>query len=88
VAVTVDEPAVLSVTVKSRVPATRAAFDGSVAALSDDVMATVGVAEATTFQFASTAFTVTVTSPACRDVGEPVLPVAVPGAAVSPGRST
>ena len=83
-----EEPAVFKVTVKSRVPATRAALDGSVAAVSDDVIATVGVAEETTFQFASTAFTVTVASPACRDVGEPVLPVDVPGAAVSPGSRT
>src|SRR5258707_11111369 len=37
-------------------------------------------------QFASTAFTVTVNAvPAVRAVGDPVFPLAVPGAAVSPG---
>lgn len=62
---------------------------GSVADPSDDVIATVGVADDTTFQFASTAFTVTDTDdPAVTAVGEPDLPVAVPGSAVSPGSST
>src|SRR2546427_106731 len=43
----------------------------------------------TTFQFASTALTVTVKAvPAVCAVGVPVLPLAVPGAAVSPGIST
>src|SRR5437870_4743655 len=40
----------------------------------------------TTFQFASTALTVTLNAaPAVCAVGVPVLPLAVPGAAVSPG---
>src|SRR6266542_2843050 len=43
----------------------------------------------TTFQLASTALTVTLKAvPAVRAVAVPVLPVAVPGAAVSPGTST
>src|SRR5262249_56587463 len=42
----------------------------------------------TKFQFASTAFTVTLNAaPAVCAVGVPALPVAVPGAAVSPGAS-
>ena len=52
-------------------------------------MATVGVADVTRFQLASTALTVTLTgAPAVTPVGVPVLPVTVPGAAVSPGSST
>lgn len=89
VAVIVCAPAVLNVTEKSLVPDTRAAFDGSVAAPSDDVIAMVCVEDDTTFQFASTAFTVAVMpDPATSSVGVPVLPVDVPGAAVSPGSST
>ena len=50
-------------------------------------MPTVSVIELTRFQFASTALTVTLNAPpAVCAVGVPVLPVAVPGAAVSPGR--
>jgi len=86
--VTVCDPAVFNVTEKSLVPDSSAAFDGNVASLSDDVIATVGVDEETTFQFASTALTVTVTAdPAVTALGDPLLPVDVPGAAVSPGRS-
>src|SRR5690348_16708207 len=82
VAVTVCEPRVLSVTLKLRVPATSAALAGKVALLSDDVTPTVCVTVETTFQFASTALAVTLNAaPAPCDVGEPVLPVAVPGAA-------
>jgi hypothetical protein len=58
VAVTVREPAVLSVTLNVFVPATSAAFAGSDAFASEDVIPTVSVEE-TRFQFASTAFTVT-----------------------------
>jgi hypothetical protein len=87
--VTVREPEVLRVTVKFFVPLTRAAFEGSVAAESDEVIATVWVWVVTLFQFASTAFTVAVNElPAVCAVGVPVLPDDVPGAAVSPGRST
>src|SRR5205823_13083203 len=78
-------PTVLSVTEKVAVPAVRAAFIGSVALTSLDVIAAVSVL-LTTFQFASTAFTVTLNAlPAVCAAGEPVLPLAVPGAAVSPG---
>src|SRR5204862_5014151 len=58
---------------------------GSVAAESEDVMATVSVAE-TGFQSASTALTVTVNAdPSSCALGLPVLPVELPGEAVSPG---
>ena len=66
-------------------PATSAAFAGRAAFASVEVMPTVSV-ELTGFQFASTAFTVTENEePAVRFDGLPVLPEAVPGAAVSPG---
>ena len=61
-AVNVDEPAVFGVIENVLVPATRAAFAGSVALASVEVMPTVSV-ELTTFQFASTALTVTVKAP-------------------------
>ncbi len=84
-AVNVDEPAVFGVIENVLLPATSAAFAGSVALASVEVMPTVSV-ELTTFQFASTAFTVTVKAPpAVWAEGAPVLPEAVPGAAVSPG---
>src|ERR1044071_9673368 len=87
-AVTVCEPSVLSVTLNAFVPATSAALAGKVALVSDDVMPTVCVIVLTKFQFASTALAVTLNAVlALADVGEPVLPVAVPGAAVSPGTS-
>ena len=85
VAVTVFEPAVLNVTLNVWVPAASAAFDGSVAFASELVIAIVSVEEAT-FQFASTSLTVTENCvPAVWADGVPVLPLAVPGAAVSPG---
>src|SRR2546422_1021002 len=85
-AVTVCVPVVLSVTLKFFVPTTSAAFDGRTAFESDEVMPTVSVTLVIKFQFASTALTVTVNATAaCCAVGEPVLPVALPGAAVSPG---
>ncbi len=88
VAVTVFAPAVLKVTLKFFVPPTSAAFAGRIALASLDVIATESVA-VTGFQFASTAFTVTVRKePAVWAVGLPVLPLAVPGAAVSPGMSS
>ena len=59
VAVTVADPAVRRVTEKVLVPATSGAFAGGVADPSLEVIATVGVAVDTTFQFASTALTVT-----------------------------
>src|SRR5439155_17364640 len=84
-AVTVRLPVVLSVTLKFFVPATSAALEGRMALASDEVIATESVL-LTTFQLASTALTVTVNATAaCWAVGEPVLPVALPGAADSPG---
>jgi hypothetical protein len=90
VAVTVAVPLVASVTAKAFVPDTRAALAGSVAELSLEVMRTVGVAELTTFQFASTALTVALKDvvAVCAAGVAAVLPVAVPGAATSPGSST
>jgi hypothetical protein len=85
VAVTVHEPAVFNVTVNAFVPATIAALAGSAAFASLDVMPTVSVL-LTTFQFASTALTVTLNDvPAVWLLGEPVLPVADPAEADSPG---
>ena len=76
---------VLKVTLKVRVPAARVLFAGSVALASLEVIATVSFVF-TTFQFASTELTVTLKAvPAVCVEGVPVLPLAVPGAAVSPG---
>src|SRR6266481_3518086 len=87
VAVTVALPAVFKVTLKVLVPETRAAFTGKLASESLEVIPTVWFV-LTTFQLASTALTVTLKAvPAVRAVGVPVLPVEVPGAAVSPGTS-
>ena len=58
VAVTVRLPAVLSVTLKVWVPEIKAAFAGSVALLSEELIPTVSAAFVTRFQLASTAFTV------------------------------
>src|SRR6266536_4329099 len=86
-AVCVCEPPVLSVTLTVRVPADNAPLAGQVALESVEVMPTVWVLP-TRFQLASTALTVTLNAvPAARAVGVPLLPVAVPGAAVSPGTS-
>src|SRR6476469_4858995 len=86
VAVKVLEPAVMGVTERVLVPATSAVFAGRVALASVEVMPTVSV-ELTGFQLASTALTMTLNDePAVCGDGEPVLPEAVPGAAVSPGR--
>src|SRR5436305_1617827 len=85
VAVKVALPAVLAVIENVLVPATSAALAGSAAFASELVIATVSV-EVTGFQFASTAFPVTLKlEPAVCADGEPVLPEALPGAAVSPG---
>src|SRR5437588_797310 len=54
-----------------------------------EVMPTVSPSLLTRFQFASAALTVTMKAlPAVCAAGVPVLPVAVPGAAVSPGASS
>src|SRR5262249_10902109 len=84
-AVTVAVPAVFSVTLATLLPLTSAPLPGSVAFASLEVIETVSFV-LTTFQFASTAFTVTLKAvPAVSAVGVPVLPLAEPGAAVSPG---
>jgi hypothetical protein len=62
VEVNVALPDVFGVTEKVFVPATSAAFAGSAAFASVEVMPTVSV-ELTTFQFASTAFTTTLKEP-------------------------
>src|ERR1044071_1131872 len=83
--VRVQLPTVLSVTLSDFVPLTRGVFAGNVALASLEVMETVSLVF-TTFQFASTAFTVTLKAvPAVWAEGVPVLPVVVPGAAISPG---
>src|SRR5712691_7443345 len=85
VALTVDEPAVRRTSAKVFVPATSAAGAGGVAFVSLVPIETVSVA-LTGFQLASTALTVTLNEePAVCALGVPVLPVALPGAAVSPG---
>ena len=76
------------------VPLTSAALSGVLAPLgpvSVVEMVTVSPTPATGFQLASTALTVKVIMPVglrLTGVGVPVLPVGVPGAAVSPGSST
>src|SRR2546430_764060 len=85
-AVSVALPAVLNVTLKVFVPETKAALTGNVALASLEVIPAVSVMLVTRFQLASTALTVTVNAaPAVRAEGAPVLPVALPGEAVSPG---
>ena len=84
----VELPAVLSVTLKFLVPFVNVLFGGKMALLSDEVIAIRCVTFVTGFQFESTEFTVTVTAaPAVCVFGVPVLPVGVPGAALSPGTS-
>src|SRR5262249_43202099 len=88
-AVTVRAPELFRVTLNSCVPPTNAPFAGKVALASDEVIATVSMTLETTFQFASTALTVTLKAvPPAWVAGVPVLPLAVPGAAVSPGART
>ena len=71
-----------------RLPAVAPLSSEMVALLSELVMVTFVVALVMMFQLASTAFTVmplAIAVPAVCAVGVPVLPEAVPGAAVSPG---
>src|SRR6185369_472277 len=85
-AVRVRMPAVLRVTLKLWVPPTRAVSGGKVALASEELISTVSVTLAIKFQLASTALTVTLNGALATWVmGVPVLPVAVPGVAVSPG---
>ncbi len=88
-AVTVCVPAVLNVTLYICVPETSAAFAGSTAYVSDDVIPITSVTDETTFQCASTAFTVTLNDePAVCADGDPVFPVALPASVLSPGVSS
>src|SRR5262249_55955521 len=76
------------VTLNAFVPLTKAALAGRTALASLEVIATVSLV-LIKFQFASTELTVTLKAvPAVCALGVPVLPVAEPGAAVSPGAST
>src|SRR6266487_4403873 len=87
-AVKVALPTVLSVTLKVFVPNTSAALGGNVAVPAEEVVPTVSAMVLIRFQSASTALTVTLNGvPAACGLGVPVLPLAVPGAAVSPGTS-
>jgi hypothetical protein len=89
VAVSVWLPPVLRLIEKLFVPETNAASGGKVAPLSEEVIRTVSVTVLIRFQLASTALTVTTKElPASWTVGVPVLPDAVPGAAVSPGTNS
>lgn len=89
VAVTVRAPAAFIVTGNVCVPFTSAAAAGRVAFVSLELMLTVSLTPVIKFQFVSTALTVTVKlAAALWPVGAPVLPVAVPGAADSPGART
>ena len=88
-AVSIALPAVFKVTLKIWAPLASAVPPGGIALLSVEVMPTVSLTVLTRFQFASTALTVTLNAaPAVRAVGVPVLPLPVPGAAVSPGVSS
>src|SRR5437870_832301 len=87
-AVIVLVPPVLNVRLRFCVPATNAALLGGSALVSVQVMPTMSLV-LTTFQLASTALTVTLNAvPAVSAVGLPVLPVELPGDAVSPGTSS
>src|SRR5205823_12093997 len=86
-AVTVELPTVFRVMVNDFVPDASAAFAGSVAAESLEVIFTVSFV-LIKFQFASTEFTVTLNDvPAVWPSGVPVLPLLLPGEALSPGTS-
>ena len=77
---------VFNVTLRVAVPEVNALFGASVAIGSLEERRTESAIELTRFQFASTAFTVVLNAtPAVRAAGVPVFPLAVPGAAVSPG---
>src|SRR5882724_5103934 len=84
-AVSVALPAVFNVTAKLLLPPVSAALAGRIAFASLEVMATVSLV-LIKFQFASTAFTVTLkAAPVVWASGDPVLPLTVPSDAVSPG---
>ena len=85
----VNDPAALSCTEKLRAPFTSAAGPRSVALASVEESWTMLVTLVTVFHVASHARTRTVNGmPTVCAVGVPSFPAAVPGASVSPGRST
>ena len=89
VAVTVQVPEEPKATVKALVPLTRAALVGMMVALISLEVTAIMFVAGQTFQYWSTAFTRTSNgTPGVWAVGVPVLPVVVPGAAVSPGIKT
>src|SRR5438477_12459967 len=82
-------PASLSFTLSCLVPAANGVLVGNVAKMSLELNAIVSVAVLTRFQLSSTAFTVILSAvTGVWFVGVPVFPVAVPGAADSPGART
>src|SRR5436309_3292633 len=86
VAVTVFVPVALRMRLNSREPASSVVLAGSVAWRSLEVIATVSVIVLTVFQLSSAAFTVTLKGVSGDWIdGVPVLPLRVPGAALSPG---
>src|SRR6266404_369178 len=88
VAVRVKLPLALKATVRLVVPAASAVAAGRVALMSLELRPTVSLTLLTRFQKASTALTVTAKLlPTIWPLGVPVLPLAVPGAALSPGTS-
>src|SRR5947199_304875 len=88
-AVTVAVPTVFSVTLKVLVPEESAAFTGRLALPSLEVIPTVSVTVLIKFQFASTAFTVTVnTVPPCSFLAVPSFPLVPPGAAAAPATTS
>src|SRR5882672_6324974 len=88
VAVRVKLPLALNETVRLVVPAARAVAVGSVAVVSLELSPIESLTVLTRFQKASTALTVTPKlTPASWALGVPVLPLALPGAALSPGTS-
>src|SRR6266581_3060947 len=88
-AVRLKLPLVLKETVRLVVPETSAVFGGSAAVASLELSPTMSVTVLTRFQKPSTALTVTPKPmPTIWALGVPVLPLALPGAAVSPGTSS
>src|SRR5262245_32149263 len=87
-AVIVLDPIELSVTGNCLGPATNAALAGNTACASLEAIVTTSATEPTIFQLSSTAFTVALNGTAGTWVlGVPVLPIGVPGVALSPGTS-
>src|SRR5262245_50377095 len=88
VAVNVWLGAVLRITLKTLLPETSGAFVGNIAAPSLELRPIVSLV-LTRFQLASTERTVTLKAvPAVWALGEPLLPLVVPGTALSPGTSS